>query len=440
MQEEERGITLSDIFKVIFKRIWWVVGATLAVMIAFVCLIQFWYNADRQTYSVTYEVRLPSGNAYPDGTELRVEDAILLSNLQIIKGEGMLPESERTGQFSGVDVKKMVQEDGVSISRTDANVDPNTYKFTLSVTKKYFKNKYQAADFLHSIAEFPVYKSRQIAKDINYSEYLKKYDIYSTYEEKIDALIAQKDYIVSAYEKLAALYSGEYVPEGLSSQKSLGEHLIDMVNVFNAAEQEEVLAVVAANYYVFDTQSYKSSASARIEKNRREIEKNENIISALEAERNKLLAAGDIKATEAYEVEIASLVVENAKMENEITKTQNTLKEIEYYTEGEGVEAKQAFDAKLNGIRAQLEEQADVLRSVSIATYAHKADVVYFNNKIKATGGMNIIIAGIIGLILGFVLAGAVILVIDFPKYRKDMLAVKAADNAEDKTGGEINE
>ena len=99
--EEEKGISIGEIFKVIFKRIWWLVAATAAVMIVFVCVVQFWYNPNKQSYSASFVIRLPSDNAYPDGTTLRMSDSVLLENLQIIKDESLMPESKRTGKFAG---------------------------------------------------------------------------------------------------------------------------------------------------------------------------------------------------------------------------------------------------------------------------------------------------------------------------------------------------
>lgn len=41
MDYEERSISLSELVKIIFKRVWWVVGVTLAVMLIFIFAVQF---------------------------------------------------------------------------------------------------------------------------------------------------------------------------------------------------------------------------------------------------------------------------------------------------------------------------------------------------------------------------------------------------------------
>ena len=442
MEEEEKGISIGEIFKVIFKRVWWVIGATAAVLIAFLCIIQFWYNPNEQTYSATYEVRLPSGNVYPDGTELDVGDAVLLSNLQIIKSESLLPEAERTGRFANVDVEEMVREDDIHFVQEVVQNQDGTYRYinSVSIVRKYFKNKEQGADFVRAVAEYTVYNAQKVAERVNYTERLSRYDKYSTYEDKINALVEQKDYIVDRYNEILALYSGEYVPAGMNSVKTIGDYLLDLTNVFGVSEQEKVRNTVSANYYVYDTEAYKESANAKIKSLELEIANNENIIEALKQARNDLITSGDIMATEAYEVQIAEYTVENANKKNEIVQTKKTLEEIEKYASGEAKQAKDAFDAHLTEIRAQLEEQAQTLKAVNIATFKEKAQVIYSNNKIKAEGGMNIILAAVIGLVLGFVLVSAVILIIDLPKYKRGKYAAPAEENQEETQKSEENE
>ena len=59
MDYEERSISLSELVKIIFKRVWWVVGVTLAVMLIFIFAVQFWLNRQNQTYTVNYTLEFP---------------------------------------------------------------------------------------------------------------------------------------------------------------------------------------------------------------------------------------------------------------------------------------------------------------------------------------------------------------------------------------------
>lgn len=440
MEEEEKGISISEIFKVIFKRVWWVVGVTAAVLIVFTCIMQFLYNPSNQKYTTSYDIRLPSFKTntdgtvieeYPDGTQLKVSDSVLLENLQLIKNESLLPEDKRTGKFADIDIVKMVNDDDIELIRAIEKKEDETYEYhnTVRIVKKYFKNKEQALAFVKAVAEFPVDNAIKIVNSMNYSERLARFDRYMTYEEKINALVEQKNYIINTYEGIKQLYGGEYVPAGLNSEKDIDEYIRDLTDVFDARQQEAVRNTVSAKYYVWDTATYLENAQAKIDSLTVEIQDNENTIAALqEARKHLLMTGGGIVATEAYEVRIAELTEENSKKNNEKLKTERTLDAISAYTDGEGKAAKDAFDARLNEIRNQLEQSTQILRTVNIATYEEKAQVVYVNNKVEVEGGLNIIIAAVIGALIGFVIVSIVILIIDFPKYKRQKLAEQAGE------------
>lgn len=438
MEEEEKGISIGEIFKIIFKRIWWVVAVTAAVMIAFVCVVQFWYNANEQSYSASFDIRLPSykenpdgtiSEEYPDGTVLKVSDSVLLENLQLIKNETFVAESQRTGKFSNIDIEKMVNEDDVEFSREIKAMEDETYEYnyTVKISKKYFKNSTQAVDFVKSVAEFSVNNAKRIVNSMNYSERLARYDRYPTYEEKIEALIEQKEYLVETYKDLKELYSGEYVPAGLNSAKSLDDYILDLTDVFDLRQQEAVQSTVNANYYVYDTETYLKTADENIASLRVKIKENEKRIAAQVAERDKLTANGSIQETTEFDKIIADLTDKNAVMLNEIEKIEKTKSEIEKYI-ADGSKVK--FDERLNEIRAQLEEATQTLKAVNIATYNEKAQAIYVNNKVVVDGGMNIILAAVIGAVLGFVIVSVVVLIIDLPKYKRAKLAAESGEES----------
>ena len=433
--QEESGVTVGAIFKIIFKRIWWAVGVTVAVAIAFACVIQFWYNSEKQTYSASYELVLPGGTGYPDGTALRPEESVILGNLQLIRDEGLLPEEERTGRFAGIDVEKMVREDGISFAQVINERGDGTYEYrnTVSVVKKYFKSSETAADFIREIARFPIINAIYIANNMSYTNSLSRYDNYKTYEERISALVEQKEYILKAYQDIAALYGGGYVPAGLSSGKDIDRYIRDVSELLDERQQEALRNTYKAYYYVYDTsEKFINEAKANIAKLEEEISDNEKIIADLSEKAKDFVKDGNLIMAEAFSERIAQYVEENAKKRNEIDRLDKTLEQIGVYS-GDGADptakkAKDEYDATLQSLRVQLEECSATLKEVTIATYDEKAQVKYENNKIKAKGGVNLIFAAILGAVLGFVAVGAVILIIDYPKYKREKLARQAQE------------
>lgn len=432
--EEEKGISIKEIFKIIFKRVWWVVGVTAAITIAFVCLIQFWYNPNNQTYSASFELRLPSGGSYPDGTTLRLSDSVLLENLQDIKDEKY--ESEKTGRFANIDIQKMVEEDDIEFLQTIEQRDDESYEYhnTIKVVKKYFKNKEQAADFVRAVVEFPVKKSLYIVEHINYFERLNRIDLYESYSDIISALLSQKSYIMGIYESLSSSYSGEYVPAGLGSTRTLDDYLREFVNFFNGADQAEINNKISANRYVFDTERYISKINDEITLLEREIAKNELYIAAFREERDALinqLGADAAKEINDYTSRINSYISANISLQYDIDEKIKTRDSILNYTEGDGRAEKDELDAELAKIRADLIELTNTAIEVRIATYKEQAKVVYINNKIEADGGLNIVLAALIGAVGGLIVVSAVIFIIDYPKYKREKLAEQAESGGE---------
>lgn len=445
--EEEQGISLKEIFKIVFKRIWWVVAAAAAVMIVLVCLVQFWYNPNKQSYSASFDIRLPSGGSYPDGTTLRLADSVLLENLQIIKDESLLPESKRTGKFADIDIEKMVEEDDIEFLQKIEKKEDETYEYhnTIKICKKYFKNKEQATAFVKAVVEFPVTKSLYIVENINYYERLTRLDLdlYKSYDSIIDALVSQKNYVISLYEQLSSLYGGTYVPEGLDSTRTLDEYIREFADFFDGTDQSALYNEISWNRYVYDTERYVQNVQNEINLAKRSIEKNEELITALEQERDKLIGKLDgdyVKELSAYVDRIANLQVENFNLQYSNTEREKTLANILEYTEGEGKADKEALDAQILQIRNQLEEYTKEAVKVRIATYDVEAKAIYVNNKIVVDGGLNIIIAAVLGAVLGFVIAAVVIFIIDYPKYKRAKQAAEIEAPAEESEQPESEE
>ena len=430
MEEEEKGITLGDIFKVIFKRVWWVVGVTAAVLIAFVCVIQFWYNPSNQVYSAQFELRLPYGNTYPDGTALRLSDSVMLENLRIIKAESYLPEEERTGIFKDVDIEKMVEDESY------------VYHNSINVAKKYFKDEDTAVAFTKAVVEFPVTKARYLVQNINYYERLTRYDTYTTYGEKIATLNSQKDYISSVYAGIANVFGGEYVPAGLGSTKTIAEYQRDLINVFDQTEQDYINKTIAEEKYFFNAQEIKRNNELDISLAEEEIEDYNELLQgqkeAMQEVIDKLGTEEVSKHVEAFNAKIADYTEHIISLQRNIERWRKQIERIDAYTasSGEAADKKAAFDKTLGEIRAEIEECTAEMAKVNIATYNEKAQVIYVNNKIEAEGGLNILLAAVIGLLIGFVLVSVVILIIDLPAYKR----VKYAPPANGEISGQTPE
>ena len=423
---EEYGITLGEICRIIFRRVWWVIGVTAAFLLITVLLVQFWYNPNNRQYTVSYNIRFPdsSSGLYPDGTPLRVTDSVLLGSLTEIKSGTYSEGEENAPDFSDIDIEDMVENDAISLTAvtTEASdsgeADWSGYRLTVSY--KYFKDSAQAVAFIKKIAEYPIDKAQYIVENALYNYNLTQYDVGTTYEAKIAALINQKNYVMSIYDFIKNNYGETYRPLG-ASDKTITDYINEASTIFDSRIQSAYYNTVTANYYVWDTETYKLTANASIEATRIEIANNEAIVSALEekiAELDKNGTAFD--QIEAYHEKIASYVERNTQLETSIKTTEETLAKIEIYeNDPQAVEDKAEFDAQLDSTRAQLATLTETAKSLRIATYQNESTVLYVNNMIETEGGINILVAAVVGAVLGFIIVSVVILIKDMPEYKR---------------------
>ena len=157
--EEENGLTLGEIFKVLLKRIWWMVGAVAAGILLVVLVTQLWYNKAKQTYSVQYDVVFPysENGKYPDGSDFLIGDMISLATLTAVK--------ESDEKFSSVNVEGMVAEDDITIVRVydkDAVNEIFFRTFKLEIVAKYFKDDEQAVNFMKAVADYPINRVNEV--------------------------------------------------------------------------------------------------------------------------------------------------------------------------------------------------------------------------------------------------------------------------------------
>lgn len=423
---EEYGITLGEICRIIFRRVWWVIGVTAAFLLITVLLVQFWYNPNNRQYTVSYNIRFPdsSSGLYPDGTPLRVTDSVLLGSLTEIKSGTYSEGEENAPDFSDIDIEDMVENDAISLTAVTTEArdsgEAGWSGYRLTVSYKYFKDSAQAVAFIKKIAEYPIDKAQYIVENALYNYNLTQYDVGTTYEAKIAALINQKNYVMSIYDFIKNNYGETYRPLG-ASDKTITDYINEASTIFDSRIQSAYYNTVTANYYVWDTETYKLTANASIEATRIEIANNEAIVSALEekiAELDKNGTAFD--QIEAYHEKIASYVERNTQLETSIKTTEETLAKIEIYeNDPQAVEDKAEFDAQLDSTRAQLATLTETAKSLRIATYQNESMVLYVNNTIETEGGINILVAAVVGAVLGFIIVSVVILIKDMPEYKR---------------------
>lgn len=419
-KEVENGLTVGDVFKIIFKRIWWVLGATLVCLAVLLMITELWYNKREQYYSISYDIVYPdiASGKYPDGSDLIVSDSISHETLTDIKNG--VYSKENPDEFKNIDVDNMYSNDGISVSDKVVKGDGGNVKVscTLTVKAKYFGSVTQARTFLRTVAEYPVNRVKSAMTEKDHVAHLTGYNDAPTYDEKISALTSQKNYLESEYTKLSAY--GEKAAAGIASLR----------NIFTASQQSEIKSHITAFKYVLSPETYKDGAAAEIAALNKQIEDNKKIIAELRTEQSKANtpADGTPVVTDPYEERIAAIIENSGKLKNRIDEINETLAAIEIYTaEGAEKDAKQAFDKRIDDIRIQLEQAAQTLKSVSVSIYSDNSRTVFSNNKLEKEGGIHWAISAVLGALLGLVVSSIVVYFVGVSKYKREKFA--AAQN-----------
>lgn len=401
-EREEEGITLGELFRVIFKRVWVVVGVTLAITAIAVLIVALLINTSRKEYRLEYTIEFPGheNSRYPDGTAFRYQNLISLATLNAVKASDEA--------FASVDTAKMSESNDITIVAETSEVSgvrKSTGNYSFTVKASYFPSAEVATSFLRKLAAVPVDYIQTVLKNANYDFNLNAYDSVSTYEAKIDYLSAQCEYLQDKYSELMVKYGESYRFEG----RSISDYASAAALQFSKTAEQTLRTDLELNGYVYDKDAYKSTADLQIRALQKEKEENVKIIAAL---REECEQTANLSQTEALSKEIVALTTRNIKIETELETINTTLANLES-------QDNTPFDRRLTAYYNNLKTATETLHSVISFVYNEESEVTFDTSKVVVQGDTSLILAGVGGLFGGFIVACAIVCIIDLPKYFK---------------------
>ncbi len=423
MQEyEDEGISLGQIFKVIFRR-WKLLLFITGIIFVFGLLgSQLVYNKLKTDYttSVVYNVIGVNDGVYADNSQFNYRDLVKLSNLEKVKNSN--------NKYSSIDVKTLVEKEKISIKKEivqDENKTSSQTVFTITASGRYFQNAEQARDFFAAVLSIPVDRTVQIIEDTNNSINLDAYSKANDYNEQVNYLKAQLAYLTSKYDSLISQFGDIYPTVNQTNTKKLSEFRLDLNSYFELHKFSELDNELTARKYVKNFNDNKSKLEIRQASLEKQIEDNEKIIDSLYDQMKRLYNPGpdeefDIRKVQSSEVyapyttQISNLTVANAQMRNELSDIEKQLSE-----QGGDATDVAAFEAKLTTYYNQLVHETDTYTAVSKSVINENTSVDYTSKAIDSKGGLSLLISVLLFLVGGFVVAAIVNLIID-RKYLKE--------------------
>ena len=427
---EEEGISLGQIFKVIFRR--WKLLLFITGIIFVVGLLgsQLIYNKLKSNYQTTivYNAIGVNDGTYADGSLFNYRDLVNLETLEKVKAS--------KEEYNNIDVKSMYEKENISISKNivqDETKTSTSINFSLSARAKYFSSANQAKNFFSDLLNVPVNKTISIPVEANHTVNLDSYVRSNNYDEQIAYLKAQFDYLNSHYDNLISKYGDEDSNISATDNLKISEYKLELNSYFETHKFSELENILTSKKYVKDFSNNRAKLEIRRDALLENIECNQLIIDNLYKQIKRLCGMDEdstdpvdlrtVPSSEVYSpltTQIANLVVSITTMQNEVNKINDQIAQ----SGGNAAEI-EAFEKNLNDYYEKLVSETEIYKNVSKSVVQNNTSFNYVSKSITSTGGLSLIISIVLFLVGGFVVAAIVNLILD-RKYLKEDNMVQA--------------
>ena len=421
MEEEQReGLTVGDVMRVIGRKIWYILGATVLFTVAMVLLLEFAINPLIATYSMNFRLTFPKeGDAtYPDGSPFFYQDMVSSSFLADAKSSD--------DKFSHIDTDKMIKNGDITIEAetvTEEGIVQYTGRYTVTVKGAYFHSGEEAEAFIEAIANAPVERMRSEAKKVNYAS---DKAVFSSapFEERLGLLEQEKATLLAVYDGWIDVYSETYSVRITGENGPVVRRLKDFRDsvsaLFSTRTREELEnALELGGYYFGDLDTYISQLMLEYGQNAAEIEEIRSVYGVAPVSAMNISSAEDLSGRLAY------LIKRNTRIENWIgivVTEDETGKHVERdAAKGTLQQANvDAFAARLDEEFDTLNREAALLTDVIGAIYARGMSARFDTQKVGSSGDIGIAVGAIGSFVGGFIIAAIVAYIIGSKKKTED--------------------
>lgn len=424
----EEGITIGELFRLIGKRIWYILGISVLVALLAALVFAFGLNPRSKTYSMGFTISYPSGESmkYPDGSPFYYRAMI---------SSAMMEEAKASDErFQSIDVEAILKADDIDIaleSQETVNEAWFTGSYTLTVKSSYFEKQTLATDFLRAVANVPVNRVKKLAGEL---EFLLDYDIFETasLNDRLELLNDLKKDLLAQYDEWITLYRDNYLIAG----KTLKNHKAD-VNVIYSDNTQKMFANELAKYGYVKVDEIEQQIGVLTE----ERTLNERMIAALQ---KALEGPADEASATAFSdpassgegtgsedepsnpaVSVNNRTEISAQIANLTIRNEQITYQIENLTEANITN----FETRIKAEYDKLTKAAETMKTVSGAIYDQQTTVIFNTSKAVEGGGTSVILAAIAGFVVAFLIAAIVFCIVDMPAYKKGLTA--KTDDAE---------
>lgn len=399
---EEEGISLSEIFKIIWQKKILVALVTGVGAITLLCLILFVYNPWKVSYEtdVEYDWYGIENNTYIGGEKLNYLDFISLDVLKDTQSS--------SPAFSKIDVEAMVENNDITIAKKED-------QYHLVIKGNYFPDSTTAKAFMKAVSEEPYRKNMQYISDIQAGTNLTAYNNAIKISSKLNYLELQMMVLIEGYQKLISFYGDSYVQD-----KLLSDYLAE-VEVYELNYPIFELRYLTVENAYMTPQEYASSVQ---EKSALLTE-----LNLLNTRKNMLLKSiTDIYASSNNSAYIDTALTNYLETMHEvdlrIANVSENLLFINNALEGGYNENQSAAFMKQLGLYVDQISKLTEDYTACVQSILRQNTFIHYQNSsiVKINGKISVLIATAFSLIVSGCLGVGVGFLAGYPKYRKEKL------------------
>ncbi len=404
MENKSKELTFGDLIQIIFKRKILLLSITLIITILGTLFLEIFYNQNQSYYTTSFTLNYPGVEnlTLPDGSSLKYADFISLNSLEKVKNS--------KEDYKNVDTKNITLNNDISISwqvvSNSANKKDTVY--TIKVKAKYFNDKELAKGFLQDLATLPIENIKDMVKSTNHREFLNALKDLELYDEQVNYLDEQKNYLIETYiNTITSLQNLSINVSSLTMQKQILE---------NDNSIEVLKSELDSKGYAPRTESAKLSYKSKINALTAKKNSNDKVIEAIRTELEN--PAYDGKQFDLSK--LIELIEENAVITEEINSL-NVKLEYASVTDTTKSEELKTFKSNLTSVKDKFENYTLKFENAVFSIYDNLSTTTFETSAIiEETGSISLVISGAISFVLGFIVASATALIVEFVKKKRE--------------------
>ena len=428
--EDDNGVTLGQIFKVMFYNKVRLLIVGLSILVILLLYLNLGYNKSKKQYSASFsynDINITNGH-YSDGSLFDIND--LVDYVDDVKKTNSKYDSINTNiKKLGINIDKELVSQKITNAAGNEETQITTV-YSIVVNASCFSNYNQAKEFLSDLISYPITRSNEMISSINFDDNLLLFDSSKVYENQINYLTLQEKYILEGYDDLIEAYGDMIIGD-----KKLSSRVKDIELYFDDNKLSVLTNEMELNGYVKDLTTYKNSLETEKAALELELETNLQKINDLNMVIKTLIGYSTSSTLQtldltAYNNSINQLTQRNVDIQYEINVIDRYLNSSGTYTS----EKQNDFESRLLAFRTKLSEFTKIYKDCYLEAVSNYKISYSDANMVVASGGFSMTTSIVISVLVGLVVACIVNLCADHKMLSKDYTKEeKQADKLETK-------